>query len=197
MDRQQLENLRNQDWDGIFARLFRAAQILATRYGWNQDSSLPEGKMLEDVVIDAINELWADPSKVRDDIKITTQLGNIIRRRLWNLSQCDDESVKRCTAAGSSQSDEIRLAEHDARDYASRMTALFERAIGLLQMHPKINGRNDHELVLLAMADGALKAREIADLTDLPVERVYQVTREIQSTYPSIAIQMGTGEVNS
>lgn len=197
MDRHQLEKLHDHDWESISIRLFRIAQIMATRYGWKRDSSLPEGKMLEDVVIEAIDELWTDPSKVRDDIKITTQLGNIVRRRLWNLSQCKDESVKRSTATAVEQVDRIRLAEFDARENESQLTTLFEQAIGLLKLHPMIKGKVDHELVLLAMSDGVMKPREIARATDLRVERVYQVLREIQSVYPSIAVQLGTNEVRA
>jgi hypothetical protein len=67
------------------------------------------------------------------------------------------------------------------------MTDLFDRALNLLRDHPKIRGKEDHELVLLAIECGAMKPQQIAEQTGLPVQRVYQITREIELTYPSIS----------
>lgn len=187
MDKESLDQLRNQDWDAIFVRVLGTARIMATRYGWNENTSLPSGQMLEDLVVDAINELWESPDKIRHDIKITTQLANIVRRYLSNLSKLADSAVKRCGEAALDRADEIAIEDADERDYQTRIDDLFEKAMSLLRLHPKIKGKVEHELVLIAFEEGALKPRDVSELTELPIERVYQIMREIQFTYPSIA----------
>lgn len=189
MDKKSLDQLRGQgrDWNAIFLGVFKAARVLATRYGWNERTSLPDGEMLEDLVIGAIEELWVSPEKIRNDIRITTQLANIVRRKLSNLSKKSDAAVKRCDEVAFHRADDIALDDAIERDYDSRMDDLFEKAISLLRLHPKIKGKDEHELVLMAIEEGAMKPRDISELTELPVKRVYQITREIESTYPSIA----------
>ncbi len=195
MDKESLDQFRDQDWNAIFICTFKTARILATRYGWDENSSLPGGQMLEDLVIGAINELWESPDKVRHDIKITTQLGNIVRRELWNLSQRSDSTDKRCDEVALARADELAVADADERDYRTTIDELFEKAISLLRQHPKIKGKDEHELVLMAFEKGVLKPRDVSELTELRIERIYQILREIQSIYPSIAERLAKAEV--
>lgn len=195
MDKESLARLRDQDWNVIFIRTLKTARILATRYGWNENSSLPGGQMLEDLVIDAVNELWESPDKVRHDIRIATQLANIVRRKLWNLSQRSESADKRCVEVALTRADELAFVNADERDYRTTIDDLFEKAILLLRQHPKIKGKDEHELVLKAFEKGALKPRDVSKLTELPIERTYQIMREIQSIYPSIAERLAKAEV--
>ncbi len=197
MDAEKIEELRNRDWDAIFLRVYKAARILAARYGWNENTSLPNGQMLEDLVIEAVKQLWESPQKVRDDIAITTQLATIVKGLLWNLSQSRDESVKRSDEVVCGRADDISIADAEERDYKAHVTDLFDRALELLRLHPKIRGKEDHELVLMAIEEGAIKPQQIAEQTDLPVQRVYQITREIELTYPSISEKLGATEATN
>lgn len=194
MDAKALESLRDRDWDAIFLRVLKVARILAVRYGWNENTSLPNGQMLEDLVIEAVTRLWESPQKVRDDIEITTQLATIVRGLLWNLSTSSDAPVKRSNESAYGRADDISIADAEERDYQTRMTDMFDRALNLLRDHPKIRGKEEHELVLLAIECGAMKPHQIAEQTGLQVQRVYQITREIELTYPSISDKLRATE---
>lgn len=195
MDKESLDQLRHQDWDAISLRTYKSTRILAARYGWNENTSLPGGQMLEDLVIEAIAELWESPSKVRHDIKITTQLRNIVRRKLSNLSRLSDSGVTRSDEVTLARADELALADAEERGYRTIIDDLFEKAILFLRQHPKIKGKDEHELVLMAFEEGILKPSDVSELTELPIERTYQILRELQSTYPSIAERLAKAEV--
>ncbi|NQV29065.1 MAG: sigma-70 family RNA polymerase sigma factor [Rhodopirellula sp.] len=189
MDGEQLESLRSQDWEEIAAKVLSAAYVYATRYGWNRDSSLPNGKSVEDIVMEAIADIWGSPERINPSVPLTTQLKGIVRSKLWNQSQSTDEKVVR-----SDTMEETALASDPEPAHLVDQQDEFDRAMQLLAEHPKVKIKPDLELVVLALSCGAVEVREIVDETGLTRERVYQLQRELRVIYPSIAEKLQPGE---
>ena len=185
MDENQLEQLRTQDWKAITAKVLKSSLFLALRYGWDTNSSLPNGKSIEDLVLESVSELWADPNRVHEKITIETQLKGMVRSKLWNLSQSADDNVVRSDALEDTAVDK-RTNDTDAVDIRDE----FDHAIELLSQHPKVQGKSEHELVLTAISCGAVDVDQIVSETQIPRDRVYQIRRELRTLYPTVAKQL-------
>lgn len=181
MDEQQLTALRSLDWEDIAGKVLVAAIVLAGRYGWRANSRLPDGSSLEDVVAEAIQDIWADPSRINSKVSLTVQLKGIVRSKLWNHAKSADERLKRSEiledVAPSLDNGEESVDTHDE----------FSRAIDLLLEHPKVKAHSELELVVMALSLGAETAEELSKETGLSTDRMYQLTRELRGIYPSIA----------
>ena len=184
MNAEGLNRLRALDWEEVSAKLMLAAMTLAVRYGWTRESSLPRGKTLEDVVAEAISDLWNKPDRLNPTVDVSVQLYGIVRSKLWNLSQSLDEDVVRSDDL--SESSPVTAAGPESIDTKDE----FQRAIELLQASPKVKGNDELELVVLAMSCGALEVEELARETELPREQLYQLRRELRAIYPTIAGQL-------
>ena len=185
MDETRLEQLRTLDWEAITARVLKSALFRSLLYGWDVNSSLPNGKSVEDLVLEAVGGLWSDPSRIRDDVAIEKQLDGIVRSKLWNLSQSADEDVVRSEVIEEVAVDH-RKNDTDEVDVKDE----FDRAIELLSVHPKVKGKPEHELVLMAISCGAEDVDQIVSETEIPRERVYQIRRELRALFPAIAKQL-------
>lgn len=185
MNENGLEELRGQDWGAIAPKVLKTALCIAARYGWNASSSLPNGKSVEDLVLEAIADVWADPSRIRRDLALTTQLTGMVRSKLWNLSQSADEKVARPEEFEKVAIDRERPGEEVVDDGDE-----CARAVELLSQHQKIKGKEDHELVLAAISCGMWEVADIVKETQLARDRVYQVRREIRELFPQIAEQL-------
>ena len=190
-DEQRLEALRQENWDDVWPRVLRSALIVAGRYGWSAASSLPNGKTVEDLVIEAISELFAEPERRKPDVKTVTQLRNMVRSKLWNLSHSVDSDIERTGEIGA-----VAVSADRQPDEVVESREAFDKAISLLFEHPKVKGKEGHELMLIALSDGAdpEDVANIVEVTGLARDRVYQVRRELRDIYPQIAQQLGTGE---
>ena len=185
MDEDRLEKLRTLDWKAITAKVLKSALFRSLLYGWDVNSSLPKGKSVEDLVLEAVADLWSDPSRIREDIAIEKQLDGMVRHKLWNLSQAADEDVVRKDAM-----EEVAIDHRKNDTHQVDVTDEFERAIELLSVHPKVQGKPEHELVLSAISCGADSVDQIVSETGLPRERIYQIRREFRDLYPAIAKQL-------
>lgn len=185
MHENRLGQLRTLDWGAITAKVLKSAFFHASRYGWDADSSLPNGKTLEDVVLEAVSDLWSDPARIRDDIGIETQLSGMVRSKLWNLSQSADEDVVRSDAM-----DEVAVDHREHHTDTVEVADEFDRAVELLAVHPKVKGKAEHELVLTAISCGAEDVDQVVSETEIPRERVYQIRRELRALYPTVAAQL-------
>jgi hypothetical protein len=192
MNEMGLNQLRTIDWEEVTAKLMLAAITMAVRYGWTPKSSLPGGKGLEDVVAEAIVDLWNDPDRLNPTVDVPVQLYGIVRSKLWNLSQSRDEVVRR--SEDLSESVTVATSGLESFDTSDE----FQRAIELLQASPKVKGNEDLELVVLAMSCGAVDTDELVRETGIPAERMYQLRRELRAIYPTIAAKLrGTRERQS
>lgn len=188
MNEEGLNRLRALDWEEITAKLMLAAITMAVRYGWMPKSALPVGKSLEDVVAEAIADLWSQPDRLNPAVDVAVQLRGMVRSKLWNLSQCRDEDVRRSDDL--SESVMVTAGGPETVD----TTDEFQQAIELLQASPKVKGNDDLELVVLALSCGAFDVDELVRETGLPRERIYQLQRELRAIYPTIAGQLRSKE---
>lgn len=191
MNEEGLNRLRVLDWEEITAKLMLAAMTLAVRYGWTPKSILPGGKSLEDVVAEAIADLWNRPGRLNPTVDVIVQLRGIVQSKLWNMSQSRDEDVRRSDDL--SQSVAVTADGPEAIDTSDE----FQRAIELLQASPKVKSNDDLELVVLAISCGAFDVDELVRETGLPRERIYQLQRELRVIYPTIAGQLRSKEQQS
>lgn len=185
MDEKQLESLRSLDWEEIAAKVTSAALFFGARYGWRRDSVLPGGKLIEDVVFEAIADLWADPTRLTARCDFPTQLKGIVRSKLWNLSQSGDEKVTRTSTL-----DENYASRTDGPEHVVDVRDEFDRVIELVSSHPKVKAKPELEDVVTAVACGAMDVAAIAAMTNLPRDRVYQLQRELQPVYASVAREL-------
>ncbi|MCC7422364.1 MAG: sigma-70 family RNA polymerase sigma factor [Planctomycetaceae bacterium] len=184
MNEEALEKLRQLDWKEISANLLLAASTFAVRYGWHLQSALPNGQSLRGVVQETISDIWESPERLNPDVPLPVQLAGIVRSKLYNLAKSPDDDV-------------VRTGDLPVLDTASATKSpleetarLFNRAMELLAESPRVKGNDDRELVVMAMAEGALAVRDIAETTGLSEARIYQVTREIRAFYPTIGEQL-------
>ncbi len=184
MNEDELTRFRTLDWEDITAKLLQAAISMAVRYGWTLAHALPGGNSLDGIVVEAISDIWKEPTRLNPEVELLVQLRGIVRSKLWNLSQRRDEDVKGLDD----------LAEPFAL-VASELETVdtideFQRAIQLLLESPRIKGREDLELLVIAISDGAVEVEELIRETGFSRERIYQLQRELRVIYPSIAIQL-------
>ena len=193
MNEDGLNRLRALDWEEVSAKLMLSAITLAARYGWTRGILLPRGKSIEDVVAEAIADLWNAPDRLNPTVDVTVQLYGIVKSKLWNLSQCLDEDIVRSDDLSES------VSVTATGPVKVETTDEFQRAIQLLQASPKVKGNDDLELVVLAMSCGAVEVDELVRETQLTRDRIYQLRRELRAIYPTIAEQLrsNNGELKS
>lgn len=184
MNEEQLNHLLGADWPATTLSVLKRARSIAYCYGWNLDSSLPKGKSVEDLVMDAVADLWAEPDRIRTDVPLATQLTNIVRSKLSNLADSPDEDVKRHDGLVQNAADHSQSKAEISEDQEE-----LELLIARLAEHQKVKGKNDHELVLTAISCGVIEVEEIMEETGLSRARLYQVRRELRDIYPTIALQ--------
>lgn len=191
IDEQQLEHFRSLDWEEIAAKVLNAAIRHAQCYGWNQDSVLPKGNSIEDVVLTTISDIWEKPERINHDISLTTQLIGIVKSKLWNHSQYVDGKIIRSENMG-----EIAFANDPAPSYLVELQEEYDRAMKLLSEHSKVKAKPDLELMVRAMSmeDGTLDVDTMVNETGLTVERVYQLRRELRAIFPEIALSLQSGD---
>lgn len=189
MNDDELEQLRALDWEEIAAKVANfACSEARNRYGWN-GSVMTKGTSPEDLACDAIAEFWQNPSRLPGNCTLTTFLCGIVKSKLWNSSQWAETRT-------TSREDDIEavagFAETSSPDNAAENSDTFEAAIGLLSKHSAVKGKNDHELVVTAFACGCFDPDELAMQTGLPIKRIYQIQRELNTIYPTIKKQLLT-----
>ncbi len=187
MTEHKLEQIREMDWEEIAAKVANFARSEAhIRYGWN-GAAMPKGSSPEDLACDAIAEFWQNPSRLPETCELTTFLCGIIRQKLWNMSQWEEtrttQRVDELESVGG-------FASTASPDTAAETKDDFMAAINMLAEHPNLKGKPDHELVLTALSCGSFSYDELAKDTGLPINRIYQVQRELNATYPDIKTKL-------
>lgn len=189
MNDDELEHLRALDWEEIAAKVANfACSEARTRYGWN-GSAMTKGTSPEDLACDAIAEFWQNPSRLPSDCTLTTFLCGIVRSKLWNTSQWMETQT---TSREEDMEAVAGFAASPSPATAVETLDTFTAAIALLSEHTTVKGKDDHELVVTALACGCFDPDELAKETGLAIKRVYQVQRELNAIYPNIKKQLLT-----
>ncbi len=189
MDEDELERLRALDWQEIAAKVANFAHSEArNRYAWN-GSVMTKGTSPEDLACDAISEFWRNPERYPGGCSLTTFLCGIVRHKLWNASKWEET---RTTSRHEDLAVVAGFAASSSPDTAAANSDLLASAISLLFEHLAVKGKADHELVVTALGCGCFEPAELAKETGLPINRIYQVQRELNAIYPSIKKQLLT-----
>lgn len=189
MTEDELEQLRGLDWDEIAAKVANYARSEArNRYGWN-GVVMAKGTSPEDLACDAIAEFWQNPSRLPGDCVLTTFLCGLVRHKLWNMSQWEETRTTRREEDLESVAGFTTVVSPDA---AAETKDDFMAAITMLSEHTELKGKPDHELILTALSCGVFGYGELAKETGLPINRIYQVQRELNAMYPDIKRKLHT-----
>ena len=187
MNDDELEHLRALDWEEIAMKVANFASSEArNRYGWN-GAAMTKGTSPEDLACDAIAEFWQEPSRYSGKCSLTTFLCGIIRHKLWNVAKWEET---RTTSREDNMEAVAGFTANPSPDTAAGTSDAFAVAISLLSDHSTVKGKNDHELVVTALACGCFEPDELAKETGLPIKRIYQVQRELNAIYPAIKKQL-------
>ena len=184
MDEAKLESLRQLDWEEIAAKLANFTRRVAfSLYGWKDGELLPKGLSPEDVVYEVISEFWKNPARFQASCSLTTQLCGVVKQKLWNISQSKESKTTQ-------RENELEVVAGENRqqgpDRICQIRDSFNGAINRIGNHPKVKGKEDHELVVTALSCGVLDPDEIERETGLSRIRIYQVQRELREIYPDI-----------
>ena len=179
------EVLRGPDGERIWLALLDYAHKLARRYGWRTDKTLPQGfspgEIANDVIIKVIEgeRIW-DEAK---EPSILIALKGMVRSDIGHLF--DDyeasriEPIERAFPDGSSRTADSFRESHPNPEQEflhDERVRLEMTALDLIQ--EAVEGKSELESVFLALYDSD-SSKEIAQLTGLPIERVYSLSREL------------------
>lgn len=189
MNDDELEQYRQMNWEEIAAKVANFAMREArVRYGWN-GSVMAKGKAPDELAFEAIAEFWQSPSRFPGTCELTTFLCNIVRQKLWNLSQSKEAQTTRRETRFEVVDEQDRA---NSPDVLSAMKDDFAQVISLLSEHPRVKGKPDHELIVTALGCGAFDPDELEKETNLQRSRIYQVQRELTDIYPDFRKQLQT-----
>ena len=164
----------------------------ARRYGWLDDSMLPNGESLRGIVQSSIRRTFEELDKYDEGKPLLDQLQNRIRQRLSNLAGCSDEKMVKRIA-------NLEMVDIAGNDDASTVDDkdYYDHVLKALAEHPKVKSNPDLELMVFAMGEGVFDPQPMSELTEIDIKRIYELRRTLQTeVYPSVAMSLLSGANN-
>ena len=181
---QKLEWLRRLDWEEIGAKLLNYAISRGFGYGWTVASILPKGGSLEDIVQKTVEKVFVDLGEAPENEhelyrvlrnRVSSSLSNHFKYKDRNFERGDEVEEKFLDAASGHE------ADHDDVEH-------LEYFLKLLAEHDKVKGDTEMEQVVAALELRAFDTAQIAELTGIEIERIYELRRRFRrDIYPSMA----------
>jgi DNA-directed RNA polymerase specialized sigma24 family protein len=180
-----VEILRGPDGERLWLALVDYAHKLARRYGWTSDKTLPQGssprEVAEDVMIKILegDRVWDETKEpfMLNALKgmVRSEMGHLfddyeashVERIERTLPDGKERTVEMFPGTDPSPADQLLRAEQ---------TRLEMTALDLIR--EEVEGNADLESVFLALYESS-SSQEIAKTTQLPIERVYSLCREL------------------
>jgi len=189
-----LELLNNGAWrEEIALRLLDYThRLLERRHGWSPSVMLPGGIDPQNIVFEVFERVAAGTKKFNQRYGCEVQLKGMVRSVVYNLFKSkdatlqtialteDDEKnpeVEKALSVGGSES-EFERVEHT------------DRFFQVLEEHPKVKKDSDLGLVIMAYVDGAAGSKEVAQMTGIPVKRIYEYNRNLTSILAEVEAKM-------
>jgi len=189
-----LELLKNDEWRmEVALQLFDyARKLLALDHDWSPGKMLPGGIDPENIVFEMFNRVAAGKRKFNKRFPCDVQLKGMVASIISKLYEKTDATLQT-----------IDLPEEDER-YGAVEKALgvggtesayegaeyTERFFQILEDHPKVKKDSDLGLVIMAYVEGAGGPKEVAEVTGIPVSRIYEYNRNLISILAEVKAKM-------
>lgn len=190
MSGEYLEYLKNDESrQEVALRLFDYARELLY---WQEHQMLPGGIDPQDVVFEVIKRVASGKRKLNNRFPYEVQLKGMVRSIISKLYEKTDSKLENIPI----DEDELGYARIEKALGVGGNESAFEaqeyskRFVDLVENHPKVQNDPDLGLVILAYIDGASAAREAAEQSGIPIQRVYEYNRSLQKILKEVKAQM-------
>jgi hypothetical protein len=189
-----LELLKNDAWRGEMALrlLDYTHRLLERKHGWSPSVMLPGGKDPQNIVFEVFERVAAGTKKFNDRCGCEVQLKGMVRSVIYNLFKSKDATLQSIALT----EDEERNPEVEKALTVGGSESEFEgvqyteRFFQILEDHPKVKKNSDLGLVIMAYVEGAAGSKEVAQMTGIPVKRVYEYNRNLTSILLEVEAKM-------
>ena len=177
--------LRVPDGERIWLTLIDYALKLAQRYGWRSDKALPQGFSPGDVAKDVIikvlegDRTWAEAKEP----SVLNALKGMVRSDMGHLFADYEasrvEPVARTLPNGTERTaDSFPGHDPSPEEEVLRAERIRLEMTALDMVREEVEGNPELESVFLALYESG-SPKDIAQLTGLPIQRVYSLRREL------------------
>jgi hypothetical protein len=189
-----LELLKNDEWRmEVALRLFDySRKLLMLDHGWSPGEMLPGGIDPQNVVFEVFNRVATGKRKFNKRFSCEVQLKGMVASIISKLYEKKDATLQT-----------IDLPEEDAH-YGAVEKALgvggtesayegveyTERFFQILEEHSKVKKDSDLGIVIIAYVEGAGGPKEVAEVTGIPVARIYEYNRNLISILAEVKAKM-------
>ena len=178
MNDDAMSKLGAVDWDDAAPRLLEFARRWAAGlYYWEQGTALPNGMSIEDVVKDAVAAFARGERKFNPRFEVMVQLKGAIRSILWNIHKRKGAGL---TSSEEPAFFEARLdatLDPAAKTESEDFCRVFLQS---LAADKQVQSHRDLLAVVKAYENGAESVEELAEHTGLPVQRIYELRRQMR-----------------
>jgi hypothetical protein len=186
MDRDQLEYIK-ENWEQLGSEVLVFARRWAyVKYDWSGGDAVL-GQDLEDVVMGVFQDYFTGVRNLTPGVDIVVQLKSAARSELWSLVKRKGAGAIRIVDEGDEDEPPSSYASKTpGPDQVAASTDVCKRLLQLVWEHPKVKKSDELAAYVLAVEEGATTPAEIAEVSQLPVERVYEARRALIGIYPEI-----------
>jgi hypothetical protein len=189
-----LELLKDDAWRGEVALrlLDYAHRLLERRHGWSPSVMLPGGIDPQNIILEVFERVAAGTKKFNQRYGCEVQLKGMVRSVISNLYKSKDATLQTISFSD----DEDKNPEVEKALTVGGAESQFEgaqhteRFFQILDEHPKVKKDSDFGLVIMAYVEGAAGSKEVAEMTGIPVKRVYEYNRNLTSILREVEAKM-------
>jgi hypothetical protein len=189
-----LELLKDDAWRGEVALrlLDYAHRLLERRHGWSPSVMLPGGIDPQNIILEVFERVAAGTKKFNQRYGCEVQLKGMVRSVISNLYKSKDATLQTISFSD----DEDKNPEVEKALTVGGAESQFEgaqhteRFFQILDQHPKVKKDSDFGLVIMAYVEGAAGSKEVAEMTGIPVKRVYEYNRNLTSILREVEAKM-------
>lgn len=189
-----LELLKNDEWRmEVALRLFDyARKLLTLDHGWSPGVMLPGGIDPENIIFEVFERVAQGKRKFNKRFSCEVQLKGMVASIISKLYEKKDATLQTIDLP---EEDENYVVVEKALGAGGRESAYegveyTERFFQILEEHPKVKKDSDLGLVIMAYVDGAAGPKEVAEVTRIPVARIYEYNRNLTSILAEVKAKM-------
>jgi hypothetical protein len=185
MDRDQLDDIKEHYEELGVEVLAFARRWALVKYGW--ESGARFGQSLEDIVEGVFEDYLTGTRQLKPGVEIRVQLKSAARSELWSLIKRKGIHAAPLVEEGDEDEPPTSYASSaPGPDTQASSSDLCRTILKLLWEHPKVKASDEPAGYLLAVESGATTPAEIAEVSEMPVARVYEARRHFNNIYPEI-----------
>lgn len=173
MTLEELEKISETEWEQASLNVLISLQ---KRYNKTACNMLAEGKTIEDIVCESIQDLITGKRKFNSEKNLLENLRLIARSKIsWSFSSSDHK--KRIYVDPSDEEHEHMMEEGG---WLRELPKEIDYDFFLSELINEVADDEELQLVLMAIwDDGETKSSRIAEITDFDIKRVYELRRKL------------------